>query len=274
VITCTWTIPAVAYCPYGTELQSTGTFIYYLTPTLIDTWLAAAGMPWLDVLFTPLYFATFNAQELCSTGPPAIDAIDLSTLDATAATVLAILKWVAWPSLCQCKPGSPNPTPYPGPSQPMPPGWPSSPTFNCSDVDVCATLIEHSKSLAAIQKTLATIAEVTTLTQRFKTPFAYIRGAQHSLLTGTGSFHITRLLGFEITVHAVPPEQTNLFGNPVYMWNLGWLSVSDGGGMLQELRPTRPHQIWLPQQCQEATLLGYALTPGVELDIVELEAEP
>jgi hypothetical protein len=231
-------------------------------------------MPWLDVLFTPLYFATFNAQDLCGSGPPTIESIDLSTLEASASTLLAILKWVAWPNLCRCKSGSPAPTPYPPPFQPEPPGWPVSPTFTCSDVDVCATLIEHSKALAAIQKTLASIADVTTLTQRFKTPFAYIRGATHSGISDSGSFHITRLLGFEVVVHAVPDGQRDLFGNPQYLWNLGWLSVSDGGGMLQELRPTRPQQIWLPQQCQEASLLGWALTPGVELEITELEAEP
>jgi hypothetical protein len=269
-----WETPNVAYCAYGTELKSAGTFVYYLVPSLIDTWLATVGMPWLDVIFTPLYFTTFNAQNLCAAGPPQIDTIDLSTLDATAATVLKILEWVAWPNLCQCKPGTPVPTPYPPPTAIEPVGWPTPPTFTCADTDICATLIDHSKALAAIQQTLGGVAELVTLLQRYRAPFAYIRGATHAGLSGSHTFDITRLLGFDITVQAVPDTQRDLYGNPPYLWNLGWLSVSDGGGMLQELRPTRAQQIWLPQQCQEATHLGYALTPGVVIDITELEAEP
>jgi hypothetical protein len=231
-------------------------------------------MPWLAPIFTAFYFSTFNAQELCGTGPPPMPTIDLSTLSSSVATVQQLLNVIAWPNVCECVPGTPTPIPYPPPSATQPVGWPTQPTFSCQNVDVCATLIAMQKQLAAIAQTVGADLGLTTLIQRYNLPFAYIRGAVHSNLSGAGSFAVTRLVGLEIEVTAADESHRHLMGTPPYIWNLGWLSVSDGDGMLQEQRITVDKRVWLPPSMDLCTLVGYSVGPGTTLRITELEAEP
>jgi hypothetical protein len=117
------------YCAYGTRLQSTANFVYYLTPGLIDVWLAAAQMAWLAPLLTATWFTTLNAQSLCAQGPPVLAPIDTSTFDSGITTITNIVKAVAWPNLCECIPGTPAPTPFPPLPNQQPTGWPTAPTF-------------------------------------------------------------------------------------------------------------------------------------------------
>jgi hypothetical protein len=89
-------------CEHGTQLQQGASFVYYLTPGLIDVWLTKVGMSWLAPLFTGLWFSTINAQTLCQAGPPPMPPINLATLTAGVDTALAVLRVIAWANLCEC----------------------------------------------------------------------------------------------------------------------------------------------------------------------------
>jgi hypothetical protein len=145
---------------------------------------------------------------------------------------------------------------------------------SCNNVDVCATLISMTQQLAAIQQALNGDLELTTLIQRYRVPFAYIRGAVHSGLMNSGSFAITRLVGVRTEITAAGPNHRQVMGTPPYVRDLGWISVSDGNGMLQEIRLTRDRQVWFPQSMELATLLGFSVASDVTMEITELEAEP
>ena len=120
---------------------------------------------------------------------------------------------------------------------------------------------------------LDNILQLVTLIQRNHVPFAYVPGAVHSGLSGAASFTIPSCIGVEINVTAMPADIHQLPGSPPYLWDLGWLSFSDGSGMLQEHRISRTNTVWIPPQGQLATTLGYYLFPGVTANITELYAE-
>lgn len=262
-----------ALCEYGTELQTNAQFVYYLTPELVQAWCLAVGMPWLAIGFTAFYYTTFNAQELCGSGPPPFPEIDISTLDAASATWLQILKAVAWPSVCRCKAGTPTPIPYPPPTGSQPTGWPTPPVFGCTNADLCATLLLVQKQLAALSQTVASVYELQTVTQRYGTPFAYQRGARHPSLSGSGAFQVPRIVGIQCEVLDKPDDLQTFTGAPEYVSDLGWLSLLTNEGLLTEIRLTRSFQVWSPESAQLATQIGFALREGVTVAITELYAE-
>lgn len=102
------------------------------------------------------------------------------------------------------------------------------------------------------------------------TTSTYTRKTQHPNLTGSGSIPISRLRGLAADVTAGTPTVPLLPGNPPYQWDLGWMSISDGGGMIQEQRLTRQHQVWLPPECANAVTFGYFLNPGIVVTFTEL----
>lgn len=124
--------------------------------------------------------------------------------------------------------------------------------------------------LGLLQSILNTVTPI----QRYKAPFAFTPGATHSGLTGTGSIAIPRSVGVTVTVTAYPAGNFIADGNPVYIYDLGWVSVSETGGMIQEHRLSRQQFTWLPDQCQLADHFNYFLRPGVTISVQELYAEP
>ena len=117
------------------------------------------------------------------------------------------------------------------------------------------------------------IRSLMSLVQRQHVPVGVIAGTQHLLTEGTFSFPVSRLLGLDVVVTAVPAESRSLFGQPPYHTDLGWISVSDQEAMLQEIRITRDRQRWLPSGMQLATQVGIALRPGVTATVTELAPE-
>jgi len=78
----------------------------------------------------------------------------------------------------------------------------------------------------------------------------------------------------QITATAIPPTQRALRGNPPYLLDLGWLSITDANGMLEEKRLTRQFLLWLPRLMPTALHFNYDLFDGVTVRAVELQAEP
>lgn len=264
----------VNYCEYGTELSDAGNAVVYLTTELLQAWFGRYGLNWLEQIMAGFLFTTIDANALCSLPPPPMPHIDLSTFDASAQTLTQILYAVAWANLCRCKAGATTPTPYPPPTATQPPNWPVAPTFGCDNVDPCAALIRIQQQLAALGQTLNSNWELTTLIQRYRTPFAFIHGATHSGLTGSGAFAVPHIAAIKIVVTQFPPENTVFTGVPLYVSDLGWISVLTDDGMIDEIRLTRTVQTWSSPIISAATQLGYGLREGVVADIQELYAEP
>lgn len=112
------------------------------------------------------------------------------------------------------------------------------------------------------------------LLQRYRLPFAYIPGAAHSALTGSGSFSVSRLVGVKVSGMTIPSHYGVVAGNPDYHFDLGWLSIETGDGFINEVRLHADGQVWLPDLMPMALTLGYYLNPGVVATVTELEAEP
>lgn len=100
---------------------------------------------------------------------------------------------------------------------------------------------------------------------------AYTKGAVHSGLTGSASIPVSNLAGVLVDVTANPPSRV-LEGNPAYVYDLGWMSLLTGDGMIQEQRISRLQQMWFPQLMGLAVTFGYFLNPGVTATITELHA--
>ena len=111
------------------------------------------------------------------------------------------------------------------------------------------------------------------LIQTYRLPFAYVPGATHPSCAGAGSFSVSRLLGVKLSNMTIPNSYGTAIGNPNYYYDLGWLSIMTGDGFIDEVRIHSDGQVWLPNQMQQALVLGYTLHPGVVADITELEAE-
>lgn len=126
----------------------------------------------------------------------------------------------------------------------------------------------------ALMQMVRSINETVTLLQRNLLPMAYIVGSTHPTLTGSGSFAVSRLVGMKVHVDAHPTPDRQLVGTPPYVWDLGWMSIDDGEGMIEEKRITRIDQLWQPRLFPEAITFGYYLNPGVTASFTELEPEP
>lgn len=267
-------VPPGADCQYGTEPTPAASFVYYLTPGLIDVWLTSVDMAWLAPLFTAFWFTTLNAQTVCGTGPPALPVINLATLDASIDSIGQILRSVAWPNICRCKTGTPAPVPFPLPNAPMPTGWPALPAIACSNIDLCSTVASMAQQLGAVSRSLSSNLELTQLLQRYRLPFAVIDGTAHSNTTGSASFSISRLVGMKAEVTTIPSGAKILAGNPPYYWDLGWMAIGNADGFTEEKRVTRTEQTWFPDTMPQATLFEYHLNPGVVCRFTEIQAEP
>lgn len=115
----------------------------------------------------------------------------------------------------------------------------------------------------------------TQLIQRYKVPFAYVRGASHSGLTGTGTITVPNsLIGLEMALTTIPGRVGSESAQPDYVWDTGWWSVETVDAVVDERRLRHASQLWFPPFMPSVTKVGYYLTPGVVATLTELQAEP
>lgn len=159
-------------------------------------------------------------------------------------------------------PPPPEPEPEP-PPPPFPP--PPGPGGTCDLDALCA-------KLEAAIGVLTNINTVTTAHQLYDAPAGYDLGQLHSGLYGTSTFPISKLIGVAVDITSPLPSR-QLEGQPKYLWDVGWMSIGTADGMLEELRVTRDTQVWQPRHMREATSFGWALKPGIVMNVRELRAQ-
>jgi hypothetical protein len=76
------------------------------------------------------------------------------------------------------------------------------------------------------------------------------------------------------TITAQPGGTRVSAGQPPYQWDMGWMSVENGDGMIDEQRLTRVDQVWMSRLFPTSTTFGYSLPAGVTVSFQELEPEP
>jgi hypothetical protein len=249
-------------CAFGTRLKDPSNPLINLSAQSIQ-----------DFLFARFIGTTLDARRVCGSLPPQVPPVTNGTVFESIDTLTKYLYVVAWPSLCECIPGTPTPTPPPPPGLQVPPGFPASPVLTCANTDICAALQQLTQLVVGIAQSLNSDLQLDTLMQRYQLPFAFVEGATHSGLTGTGSFRVDRLKGLRVSITSNPG--TGEFpGNPPYVKDQGWISVSDISTVfLQERRVSQSTFDWFPREMQMAELVGYEFFPGITASITELEAE-
>jgi hypothetical protein len=126
-------------------------------------------------------------------------------------------------------------------------------------------------------RTLATLNEILrllTLVQRQAVPFAYVRGADHTGLTGHGEISVQGLIGCIVTLTAFGSNVGSTDGDPLTYFNAGWFNWGDADGFQPRIFINASPQVSFPTSAGQFTRIGYSLEPGVTATITELTREP
>lgn len=241
---------------------------------MLDAILALVSLPALAVALVSQVGTSLNILNLCAQQPPPMPVLDPNLFNNSPASVYQALQAVAWPFFCQCVPGSPSPIDFPPPSFTPPAGWPTAPTFACDPAFLCATLERIEQLLNVVSGNVNANYNLTTLIQRYQTPFAVIPSTFHAGLSGTGSLAVQGLIGVQYQVDELPDAVHVTPGAPPYIRDLGWIGLELASGGTSEHRVTRQQELWLPPTAQLATTLAWSLTPNTVITIRELLAEP
>jgi hypothetical protein len=247
-------------CAYGTRAQATWPDVLVLTPPIILEALGVISAEWAYVIFAGLVGLSVSVSSICSLPPPSPIPINSDTLLDTVANKIDILYSLIWWGLCECVPGTPSPTPYPPPTVVKPPNWDQPLPAPCTNSDICATLLEIIKRLDALAMSQTVSIDQRTTVYSSPLNLHYTLGTPFTV-TGSGTHSLPECVGIRYSLTGTPPQE--LPGVPPYQWNRGWMSVTDGGPMLQEKRLTRAAAEWFPPEMQLADSLGYYLNPGV-----------
>ena len=149
-------------------------------------------------------------------------------------------------------------------------------TFNCPGSGIVPITGAPTCCSAADPYTsgqLTQILQLVTLIQRYLAPFAYVPGASHSGLTGSGILTIPTSVGVLITLTTTPTSVGIEAGSPDELWSAGWVSWGTSAGFSAREFISHSPQLSIPRTSSSWTRLGYTLTPGVVATIQELYAE-
>lgn len=271
----TFHVQPTGNCQFGTRVKIGAVLSQALTTSSVATLLANVAAGGLLAVFADTVGAIVNWDGICGQGPGPLPSLPPDPTQWSASQKLAFLKAVAWFSYCECVPGIPAPTPFPLPVIPPTSISIQPPVFPCSDVDPCGALQQILSIVSSMQGSLLTTRSQVDLLQRYKLPFAYIVGATHPTISGTVTLSIpSGLIGLLVTVRVQPTSVISAPGVPVYERDLGWISVLDSNGFIDEKRLTRTTQLWFPPIMSDATRVGLSLNTGVTIDVTELQAEP
>jgi len=231
-----------------------------------------------------LYSATVgegvNQGVFGHTGDPASYTINWNTTDTGVTLVLrndttgnippaGINVRVQFKNVSTESPCTPVGPPYVPPSLPSTPsGFPSAPS-----APTCGTSQDVCNAIQTLTNKLDWTRELVTLLQRQGVPFAYVKGATHTGLTGTGQFAVQGILGLSVSVTTMPFNVGSYADNPASYFDLGWLSFGTADGYERSLPIRHQHDLLLGVS-PAVTLVAYSLPPGEVAAITELVREP
>lgn len=121
---------------------------------------------------------------------------------------------------------------------------------------------------------LDSILTLVTLIQRQAVPFAYVDGAAHTLLSGNGELTLAGVLGARVDITTLPGRAGRADGDPVTLFDLGWIAWGDTTGFRDREFIRRETQLSLPAAPGVFTRIGYTLAPDVVATITEILREP
>lgn len=119
---------------------------------------------------------------------------------------------------------------------------------------------------------LQSILNMVTLIQRQEVPFAYIPGAAHSGLSGTGEIDVQGLIGAKITA-SVPGRAGVDLGNPDVVYDIGWINWGNADGFIPREKLVTSPQLSFPNAAGSFTKIGYSIPSDVTITILELVRE-
>lgn len=125
-------------------------------------------------------------------------------------------------------------------------------------------------------RTLATLNEILrllTLVQRQAVPFAYVRGASHTGLTGHGHINVQGLIGCIVEITSFGTNVGSVDGDPLTYFNAGWFNWGDADGYKPRQFINASPQVSFPAAAGQFTRIGYSLEPSVTATITELVRE-
>lgn len=117
------------------------------------------------------------------------------------------------------------------------------------------------------------ILELVTLIQRQAVPFAYVPGTRHTGLVGSGQLAVSGLIGLSVIVTTLPPWLGNIAGDPPELFDVGFVTLGTGDGWTKSVRLEHSPHLIFPITAA-VTEVGYTLSPGVVVDVLELVREP
>jgi hypothetical protein len=124
------------------------------------------------------------------------------------------------------------------------------------------------------QSYLDLILKMVTLVQRQAAPFSYIYGPDHPALTGSGAFAVSGLVGCSVDVTTLPDSYGRATGSPEQLFDIGFVTLGTADGYERSRRIDADGTLFLPPLGGAYTVVGYTLSPGVEVSIRELVREP
>ncbi len=125
----------------------------------------------------------------------------------------------------------------------------------------------------AVLALLNQILQLLTLMQRQNVPFAYVAGAVHSGLSGSGTLTVPQLVGMKIELTTISTVAGLEVATPDELFNAGWISWGTVDGFEQREWISKSPMLTFPQNAQILDRFSYNLRPGMVATFTELERE-
>lgn len=116
------------------------------------------------------------------------------------------------------------------------------------------------------------ILSLVTLQQRQTNAFAYVSGAVHHSLTGSGTLAVSGILGALLNVSGLSTYSYE-GGDPVTYFGVGDIRFGTNDGYTASVRIDTDSQVIFPESAGLYTVIAYNLNPGVTMTLTELLRE-
>jgi hypothetical protein len=256
-------------CINGTRIKPGQPLVQVVNDALLYAALALIPGEWLGVLLNIFIGNTIEVDVLCGDLPEDPGPIALTWLRNPGEGALRTLRRVLWPYFCECTPGPGIVVPPDDYEPEQPVGWPPVTVYACDPEQICVAINTMHRKIDELLRIAGVDLQVDNFMQRRLTPEQLVPGVTHPALTGAGSIDVDGIVGVRIVITERIPGRI-LEGAPLYVWDLGWASIMDDNGFIQERRITRDVEIWAPPMMSDATTFGYHFKTGVTADVTLL----